>query len=243
MKIRFLLFSLVILILIIAPRLGTLTADYLLPYFDEIDPDRIFMWGIIHHIVQALVPVIFVFIWKRKLFETWGFSTGDIKTGLRWVLWFTLVWVAIYTGLTAYNIYFDINPYVYYDVTNFRNLLGELTFRGLIVGPSEEILFRAFPISILLLAGFSKDYKIFNQDISQAGIISAILFALAHIGLNIIAFEVYHFNIVQLITSLGFGLLYAIVYQKTKSIYYPMIIHAISDVLPVLSLFIIKTIY
>lgn len=240
MKTKFFLFSIVVLVLIIAPRLGTLGADTLLPYFDDIDPDRRFMWGIIHHIVQALIPVVIVLVWKVKLLKSWGFSVGNYKIGLQWVFWFTLTWLFIYAGLTVFNIYFENNPEVYYDVTHTRNFFGELVFRGMVVGPSEEILFRAFPISILLLAGLSKNYKIFNQDISQAGIISAVLFALAHIGLNILAFEVYHFNSIQIFTSLGFGLLYAIVFQKTKSIYYPMIIHSISDVIPVLSLFLIK---
>lgn len=239
---RLLSFSIVVLVLILSPHLGTLVADYAVPYFDKIDPDRRFMWGIVHHSIQALVPVTLIFMWRKALFNQWGFSRGDYKTGWRWVLWFTIIWVGVYAGLTVFNIYNDTNLEVYYDVTNTRNLVGELVFRGLIVGPSEEILFRAFPICILLAAGFCKNYKIFNQDISQAGIISAVLFALAHIGITIFPFEVHHFSVIQLITSLGFGLFYAIVYQKTKSIYYPILIHSISDVVPVVSLFIIDQI-
>jgi len=240
MRNKFLSLSVVVLVLILAPRFGTLVADHTMPYFDSIDPDRRFMWGIVHHIAQALVPVIFIFVWKKSLFNQWGFCLGDAKVGWQWVLWFTVVWLGVYLGLTAFNIFQGISPEVYYDVTNPRNFFGELLFRGVIVGPSEEILFRAFPISILLASGLSKNHKIFNQNITQAGIISAVLFALAHIGFNFSSFEVYHFNFVQLTTSLGFGLLYAIVYQKTKSLYYPILIHSISDVVPVLSLFMIK---
>lgn len=231
----------VILVLVLAPRLGALVADNLTSFFINIDPDQRFMWGIIHHIVQAIIPMLVVLIWKKEIFKKWGLSWGDYKVGRQWVFWFSLFWIVLYTGLTAYNIAFSINPEVYYDVTNFRNFSGELFFRGAIVGPSEEILFRAFPISVLVLAGFNSKYNIFNQEIYQAGIISAVFFALAHIGFNIPTFEIYHFNIVQVITAVGFGLMYAIIFQKTKSIFYPMIIHSISDFIPVLSFFVIKT--
>ncbi|RRO12553.1 CPBP family intramembrane glutamic endopeptidase [Flavobacteriaceae bacterium 14752] len=230
----------VILVLVFAPRLGTLVADNLSSFFISIDPDQRFMWGIIHHIVQAIIPILVVLIWKKEIFKKWGLSWGDYKVGWQWVFWFSLVWIVVYTGLTVYNITFSINPEVYYDVTNFRNLSGELLFRGAIVGPSEEILFRAFPISVLVFASFNNKYNIFNQEINQAGIISAVFFALAHIRVNITTFEIYHFNIIQIITAVGFGLMYAIIFQKTKSIFYPMFIHSISDFIPVLSLFVTK---
>ncbi len=242
MKTKISLTILVILVVLIAPRIGTAVADYLNPFFTVIDPDKVFMSGIVHHIVQAIVPIFIILIWKKKSFKDWGFKTGNKTAGWKWVGWFTLIWLVIYSGLTIFNLVTKNVPQTYYDVTNTRNLIGELFFRAVIVGPSEEILFRAFPIILLLTAGYTKITKIFGCEITYAGIISAVLFALAHIGFNFYPFEIYHFDLVQLITALGFGLLYAIVFHQTKSIYYPMIIHSISDVFPVISLFAIKLI-
>lgn len=198
------------------------------------------MWGIVHHIVQALIPMLLVLFWNRELFQDWGFQWGNRGAGFQWVLGFSVFWLLVYAGITVYNANSGSIPNAYYDVTNARNLWGELFFRGLVVGSSEEILFRSFPIAILLRAGFTRPNRIFGYDLSSAGFFSAICFALAHIGFNIYPFEVYQFSPVQLITSLGFGLLYAIVLQHTRSIYYPMLIHSISDVVPVLSMWILK---
>lgn len=240
MRTKTILTTLVILILLLAPRLGTSVADYLNPFFTSIDPDKKFMEGIVHHIVQALVPFFLILLWKKEFFEGWGFTLGNKTLGLKWVGWFTLIWILIYVGINTFNHFANNVPEVYYDVTNTRNLLGELFFRGFIVGPSEEILFRSFPIILLLTAGFTNKTDIFGFEITSAGIIAAVLFALAHIGFNFYPFEVYQFNIVQVVTALGFGLLYAIVFHQTKSIYYPMIIHSISDVIPVLALYVLS---
>ncbi|MFO7864137.1 MAG: CPBP family intramembrane glutamic endopeptidase [Salinivirgaceae bacterium] len=239
MKNKTLLTALVVIVLLSAPRIGTLIADKLNPLFTAIDPDKKFMWGIVHHIIQALIPIIVILIWKKNLFKEWGFKWGYKPWGWKWVGWFTLAWTLVYVGITTFNLLTNNTPEAYYDVTNSRNFLGELFFRCFIVGPSEEILFRSFPIVLLLTAGFTKKTDIFGFEITYAGIIAAVLFALAHIGFNFYPFEIYHFSVVQVVTSLGFGLLYAIVFHQTKSIYYPMIIHSISDVIPLLALYIL----
>ena len=237
MKNKIFLTTLVVVVLLLAPRIGALVADNLNPFFTLIDPDKKFMWGIVHHIIQALIPIFVILIWKKDFFKDWGLKWGNKPLGWKWVGWFTLVWIFVYVGINTYNFLTNNIPEAYYDITNTRNFLGELFFRGFIVGPSEEILFRSFPIVLLLTAGFTKRTDIFSFVITYAGIIAAVLFALAHIGFNFYPFEIYHFNLVQIVTSLGFGLLYSIVFHQTKSIYYPMIIHSISDVIPVLALY------
>jgi len=236
---KILLTLFVVLIIEFAPRLGTYFSDIISPHLKFLDPDNVYIWGMVHHIIQALIPFLIIVFWRNKPLKEWGFQVGDYQKGLKWVAGFTLIWLLVYAILTVVNIYQAKIPQVYYDVSLTRNLLGELFFRGIIVGPSEEILFRSFPIIILIFAGWSKKSTIFGFTIPRAGIISAILFAYAHIGYNHYPFEVYRFDPFQIFTSLGFGLLYAIVFEHTRSILYPMIIHSISDVFPVLSLYII----
>lgn len=233
--------TIVILVILLATKAGSFVADILSPSFSFVDPDNVFIWGILHHIVQALIPVIIVFVWNKNLFNNWGFIVGNKPLGIRFVGYFTLVWMFIYLGINTYNYVSDSFPEVYYDVSNSRNLLGELFFRAFIVGPSEEILFRAFAISVLLKGGFTKTIEILGFETTYAGIVAAAIFALAHIGFNIYPFEVYYLDSVQLITSLGFGLFYAIVFHTTKSILYPILIHSISDVIPVIALYVLHT--
>ncbi len=239
MKTAITLTLLVLLVIIVAPISGKFAANNLSPCFQVIDPDRKYIWGIIHHVVQAIIPLTIMIFWNNKSLKDWGFVIGNKRLGLQFTGWFTLIWILLYLVITLVNIAYQNSPEVYYDVTNTRNLLGELVFRGLIVGPSEEILFRSFPIIIMITAGFNHINKIFGFKITHAGVISAFLFAMAHISMSLFPFEVYYFDPVQVITAMGLGILYAIVFHNTKSIIYPMAIHSISDIVPVLSLYFI----
>jgi len=239
LKNKYIILLIVLIIIELTTRFAVYIADIFLPFFSFIDPEKVFMWGILHHIFQLIIPLLIIFLLFRNLKKV-GFQFGDVNKGKKFIIYFSLVWVGIYAIITIYNIIMQNIPQTYYDVTNLRNLFGELFFRGFIVGFSEEIVFRVFPITLLLLAGWKKEFSIFKWNITSAGIISTIIFAYAHIGYNFHPFIVYHFNILQIFTAFGLGLFYAIVYKETKSIYYPIIIHSISDLIPVISLFIIS---
>jgi membrane protease YdiL (CAAX protease family) len=227
-----------------APRIGSLLADHFQPRLRFLDPDQVFSWGIIHHFTQLLIVLLIMIAWPEKPLREWGFRAGDSQRGLRWVGWFTLIWIGIYTVLTLVNIVQNNQIAAYYDVTHPRNLLGELAFRGLLVGISEETVFRAFPI-MLLVTCWSAEIELFRirsfrVKISQAGILAVVFFVYAHIGYNYYPFEITYFNPVQLFTAAGLGILYAVIFEDTRSIYYPALIHSISDVVPVLSLALIS---
>lgn len=235
---KYLLLLFVFLVIEFSPWVGTHLADAFNPYLVFLDPEKVFTWGILHHLFQMLIPLAIMIIWPGRSLRDWGFQWGDYKKGIKWIFWFSIIWSGIYIVLTIINIVYHNTPAVYYDVTNTRNFIGELSFRGLVVGLSEETLFRAFPITILILY-WSRKVSVFGFKVSHAGIIAMIFFCYAHIGYHLYPFEIYHFNILQLITAAGLGLLYAIVFENTQSIVYPAIIHSISDVLPVVSLYVL----
>ncbi len=226
----------VTLILFIMPQIGSYVADQNTAFFDRLDPDQNYMWGIIHHLAQALPVLIIMIFWPGVSMKQWGFQKGNADKGLKWVKYFTLIWAGLYVIITILMFLLDKSPDAYYDVSKPSNLAGELFFRFFVVGPSEEILFRSFPIVLLTMVGFDKKGDIFGFEINRAGIIAAVVFALAHIGYSLNPPEITQFDFLQVFTALGMGLLYAIVFRITKSIYYPMIIHAVSDVIPVLGL-------
>lgn len=231
----------VLLVIEFAPRIGSLVADHYQQWLVFIDPEHVFSWEIIHHVIQLMIPLAIMVFWPERSLGDWGFKLGDSNKGWKWVLWFTLIWFGVYFIITIPYIINHTVPKVYYDVTNTRNLLGELGFRTFLVGLSEETLFRAFPITILLVF-LNRRYKIFRFSISQAGVIAAILFVYAHIGYHVYPFEITHLNVPQLFGAAGLGLLYAVVFEETQSILYPMIIHSVSDVIPVLGIYVLSVI-
>ncbi|MCA9960294.1 MAG: CPBP family intramembrane metalloprotease [Anaerolineales bacterium] len=241
---RYSILIFVFLVIELAPRIGSFLANRFQSRLSFLDPDQVFSWGIIHHLAQFLIVLLIMIVWPRKPLREWGFRRGNLHKGIRWIGWFSVVWIGFYTVLTVINIRQHNQLVTYYDVTDMRNLWGELIFRGLLVGISEETLFRSFPITLLSVYWY-KEMELFRTRsmqvrLSQAGIISVVLFVYAHIAFNYYPFEIIAFNVVQLITAAGLGILYVIVFDDTKSIYYPAIIHSISDVIPVLSLVILS---
>ena len=222
----------VILVLMLSPKLGDWAAR-------QVAEAPTYIRNAVHHLIQMAPPLFIMLAWPGRKPADWGFRRGDSRKGWKWVWSFSLIWIGLYAAITLYHLFSPLTPQAYYDPTDPASLTGELLFRGVIVGPSEEILFRAFPITVLL-PFWNQKGDIFGHPISSAGVIAAILFTLAHIGYYLFPLEVYHFQPLQLFTALGLGLLYAIVFEQTRSILFPILIHAISDTIPVLSLFLLN---
>ena len=94
----------------------------------------------------------------------------------------------------------------------------------LLTGPSEEVCFRALPITLLLFY-LNPDSK---KDRIIAVVISAFLFGLGHIG--VMTFSIPWF---QVCYAFVFGLAFGFVQLKTNSIIYPMIMHSVSNLISV----------
>jgi membrane protease YdiL (CAAX protease family) len=96
-------------------------------------------------------------------------------------------------------------------------------------GPSEELIFRAFAMTMLSLV-ISK--RMMNGKVSYTNLIAAVIFGMAHMRFALSPFSV-QFSSFQVILSIVLGLFYGDCYEKTKSMYYPMMMHSISNIVMV----------
>ena len=71
--------------------------------------------------------------------------------------------------------------------------------------------------------------KLGKVRIPLAGIIAALIFVMAHIGLDLFPLQILYFNTGQLIFAFIFGIFYSILFYETKSILAPIITHNIVD--------------
>ena len=94
-------------------------------------------------------------------------------------------------------------------------MLSSLGFQLLLSGTSEEILFRALPITVFGTFECRKE----KNDYKLAIIIASMLFSIAHIKWTILPFAV-SLSWFQLIYAFVLGLIYAVTYIKSKSIIY-----------------------
>lgn len=214
------------LVLLVAPRIGGWVAD--LFDYSAIDPDGTFMWISIHHIAQALIILVLMYIMTKTLKIKFHLGLGDKEKGMKYLAKFMM----IFTGYTiiAYIIIVLTNGFqsFQYPLT-IRNISGYLGFQLLLSGPSEELIYRAFAIS-----GFAYlvTNKRLNIKVSYAVLFASIIFGMAHMRFSFNPFSV-TYSLMQVILSIGLGYFYGDCYEKSKSVVYPMIMHSYSNVLMV----------
>lgn len=208
------------------PRLSGVIAD--LFNYHAVDPDGSYAWISIHHIVQALIFIFLIFAINKFKPLDFGFDWGNKEVGKKYVLNFALIFGAgslvshIIALLTS-----SFQPFQYPLI--ITNIFGQLGFQLFLSGPSEELIFRAFAITMLALVVKG---RFFMGRISYANIVAAVIFGLAHVGFSFAPFAV-NYSLFQVILSISLGIFYGDCFEKSGSMYYPMIMHSISNVMMV----------
>ena len=213
-------------LLLAVPRLSGIIAN--LFDYQAIDPDGAYAWISVRHLIQALIILIFIAILNIVNPLKYGFGWGNKAVGKKYVVSFTIIFGAgslVSHVLTILTGSFQQFPYP----LTASNILGQLSFQLLLSGPSEELVFRAFAITML---GIVIKNRWFNGKVSAANIIAAVIFGLAHMSFSFAPFGVVY-NPFQVVMAIVLGLFYGDCYEKTKSIYYPMMMHSISNIVMV----------
>jgi len=221
---NFVLILLLVFVLLIAPKIGGLIAD--LFNVQSIDPDGAFMWISIHHIAQALIIMILMFFFVRFTNVQFHLGLGNRTVGLNYLKKFMMIF-SIYTAIAFIMTILSgsFSPFAY-PLTG-RNIAGYLGFQLLLSGPSEELIFRAFSISLF---AFLITEKRLNKHISYAVLFSSIIFGIAHISFSFNPFSI-SYSIFQVGYAIVLGYFYGDCYEKSKSVVYPMIMHSFTNVL------------
>lgn len=193
--------------------------------YSKVDADNIFAFVSVHHIFQMLIALLTILILNKITGFDFYLKFKYSKIGVRHTLLFTLA--MLFYVLLTYTVDSLVNSIASYSYPlNTVNVLGTLGFQLLLSGPSEEILFRALPVVVLV--------KLINcsskKDYFTPIICSSLLFSLAHINWTVFPFT-FQANWFQLLYAFVLGAIYAITYIKSKSIIYPMIMHSMSNVL------------
>jgi membrane protease YdiL (CAAX protease family) len=197
--------------------------------YNQFDPDHVFAWQSVHHLVMLLIGLTLVAVLSRLLKDNFGFQLGDRKKGIRYFIIFTAVLTII--SLIYHIIQYTCGrPLTYGFALNTRNVLGTLGFQLLLSGAAEEILYRALPVTVLVHV-LGKSVKL-KWDITLEVILASLLFSIAHIKWSLFPFAV-DASISQLIYAFAIGTVQGMAYQESRSVYYPILMHSVSNVLMV----------
>lgn len=231
-KYKKLLYSSVVVVALFAVQVfagksGRFVAD--LFSYKQFDYSNIYAWVSVHHIVQMVIILVIIAILTRLLKIDFGFTLGDRKKGMKYLIIFTAI-IAVFALMS--NIFMYINKQLpEYDFPlNAGNILGTLGFQLFLSGTSEEILFRALPITVLVYV-FGKSIKL-KWHFTLEVIIASLFFSIAHANWTLIPFT-FEADYFQLFYAFALGTIQGIVYQESRSIVYPMLMHSISNVLMV----------
>ncbi len=226
------LFGMVIFILLLAVQIFLGKAGHFFAnmfVYQQIDPYDIFAGISIHHIIQMIIALIVIILLSNLLHIDFYFKLGDISKGKKYLAIFTAVFAVISVALHILMYVNDQLP-IYDFPLDVRNILGTLGFQLFLSGPSEEIVFRALPITLLIFAfGNSKSIK---GNITLEVLLSSVLFSFAHVNWSLNPF-VFDVDLFRISYAFVLGTIQGVVYQRSKSILYPMIMHSVSNTLMV----------
>ncbi len=192
--------------------------------FSSFDKENLFARLSVHHILQMLFALLLIFILvKTKKAEGFKLAPKYDPKGIKYTLIFCAVLLAYYAILYIAGS-FTGKIGTFDHELNAVNITGYLGFQLLLSGPSEEIMFRSLPITLLLSClktGSKKDKVI-------AIVIAAVLFGIAHVDIVTFSFDWF-----QVCYAIVLGLFYGYTFIKSKSVIYPMIMHSMSNVISV----------
>lgn len=219
-------FLLLAVVLLGVPKFAGAVADLI--NHGVIDPDGAFSWLFVHHLVQAAVFLALIRVFRFIKPMEFGLAWGDRKVGWRYVLRFTLIFTMFMLGTLVLSLITkSFQPFP--KPLTARNVIGYLGFQLLLSGPSEELIFRAFAMTML---GLVLRGRIFAGKVSTANLAAAVIFGLAHVSFSFSPFRV-SYSAMQVVLSIGLGLLYGDCYEKSGSVFYPMMMHSIGNFLTV----------
>lgn len=196
--------------------------------YQAIDPDGAFLWISVHHIVQAIIFILLIIVIRLFKPLNFGFGWGNKAAGLRYVRKFTVIFTVGSVVSYLLAVLTDSFQAFAYPLTA-PNIVGHMGFQLLLSGPSEELIFRAFAMTMLSLM-VSK--RMMNGKFSYANLIAAVIFGMAHMRFSFYPFSV-QFSSFQVILSIVLGVFYGDCYEKAKSMYYPMMMHSITNIVMV----------
>jgi membrane protease YdiL (CAAX protease family) len=213
---------------ILIPKIVTILTKQVYPYVSSLDPDNVFLYQSIRHVLMLLLAMGLMKLWLTRRLGDYGFNLNNYKLSMRIFFWFCLIYlIPIFFVNILPHIVSGRPPSFNYPV-NARNVACKLSYMYLLTGTGEEPLFRGFAI-VLLSQSWKREIRIWQFEISSAGLIATVLFMIAHVKFTVFPFEIIYISCLQKVWALGLGLYYAIVFQKTKSLLCPVLSHGYSN--------------
>jgi membrane protease YdiL (CAAX protease family) len=208
--------------------------DYFGRYVLQTEPTGYFILALIHRGVQFILVLILIKLLFRDKLSNLGFNLKNKSLSRKIIAYVFIIWPLIIAAFFLFSGAFA-NGFSEYIHTLYPSGSGwMMTKLGrdilLLDAFAEEILYRLFVISYLGRY-WTGSIRIGKWTISHATLLSVPIFVLAHISLNIYPFEVLGYDPMQLLLTAFTGLIFGLVYEKTRSLLAPIVIHGYTNLI------------
>lgn len=191
-------------------------------------------WLYALHLMQMLLALVVIAAMKWLVPADYGLHMPRDKSYVRpAILWGLLFGVVMTLVDYGPQLLAHAAPKLDYRLSA-GNVIGWLGFKGVVVGPTEEIPFRALLVTYLA-ATMPGRLRLYRYEMNGAGIVVAAIFALNHLS----GFWTEQFPIAlgQLVHAFALGVLYAYWLEKSKSVLAPIVGHNVGDLTEYVLLF------
>jgi membrane protease YdiL (CAAX protease family) len=174
----------------------------------------------------ALIAIRFV---GGKAWRDWGgLNLKNYRVSLHMLKEFVLIYGGATVVMQTYSWLTQPQICNYGLALTPQTHAGYLAFDWLWVGVTEEIIFQGLGHSFLR-RWWPEVFHWRRIHLPVAGVLAAILFSVAHVGLSFAPLCVTWFSSAQLLTTFVLGLHFSAMYYKTGSLLHPILAHNIGD--------------
>ncbi|PKO01051.1 MAG: hypothetical protein CVU42_00990 [Chloroflexi bacterium HGW-Chloroflexi-4] len=186
------------------------------------------LWiGIYQQFIQAAIGIFLFKVLLNQSINNLGINFNNKKQSFYYFSLFTIVWISIIAIYLA-SMYLFV-PQTWSELTNtplpaIKDIINTLFFQAIFPGVGEEILFRGFMLSLLAKWVFP-EYTQQKFILISLVALTSVYFGIAHIYFQVSPFKITHIDFLQIITALGCGTVYSLMFLKTKSLLAPILSH------------------
>lgn len=198
------------------PWLASVAVPLAIPLVPVLDPGRYWLLQTVHQLAALGLTLAIMRGVSRQPWSAWGLNLRNAKQGILLAVGFAVV-----VSVPLYLL-MGKAPAPASALTPAA-VVAILATHFLVIGATQEVLFRGFVMGFLENR-WPAIYRAGGWELPLRGLLAAVIFMLAHVK----PFPPFFWP-EQLALSLGFGLLYAIIYHRTRSLLGPALAHGYSN--------------
>jgi len=209
---------------------------HLMPIFGKkfnVEITSLFFNGIVYALF-AFILIVFSSIALKIPLREFGFNICSFKLSIMLTLIFLVIFMTLYVFIGTMAARNNLFSYKFPFPLSTGNFIFYSLFE-LFVSGLEEIFFRGFVISVVLLI-WRPIFKNRKSLEMSAIIASTLIFALRHIGMTFLPFKITYLVPLQILVAVVMGLSFGYIFVRSKSLLGGYIAHGISNFLIVVYL-------